>query len=154
MAKGRRASVHPSKTSKPEKPATGTQSSLQTINNDETATLNSSIMSGLSQSGNFFNDFKSFVQEFNAPSSLLKVVDRSSNNQKNGDSHNSNPSEPVSPDLDNNLSNEDFGQNWTHGPCIMTSPNRAAPNVYHLRGFKIDVETMRAFLKAIEANPV
>ena len=33
-------------------------------------------------------------------------------------------------------------------------PNRSSPNVYHLRGFKIDVETMRAFLKAIEANPV
>ena len=125
MAKGRRASIHPGK-SKPdknnnnnnsEKPS-GTQSSLQTINNDETATLNSSIMSGISQSGNFFNDFKSFVHEFNAPSTLLKVIDRS---QKNNTESND---QPTTPDPESKTDkNEDYGQNWTDGPCIITTEN-------------------------------
>jgi len=171
MAKGRRASVHPSKTTKPEKTTTlGAESSLQTINNDETASgLNSSIMSGgISQSGNFFNDFKSFVQEFNAPSSLLKIVDRSEKIQKNNNNNPENASDlnsstpkpfGVELDLENKLGDVVLcsmyaGHNWTDGPCIITTPNRAAPNVYHLRGFKIDVETMRAFLKAVESNPI
>jgi len=172
MAKGRRASVHPSKTTtKPEKTTLGGESSLQTINNDETASgLNSSIMSGgISQSGNFFNDFQSFVQEFNAPSTLLKIVDRSEKNQKNNNNNNSenvgdiNSTTPkpfgVEIDLEDKLGDVVLcsmysGHNWTDGPCIITTPNRAAPNVYHLRGFKIDVETMRAFLKAVESNPI
>ena len=65
MAKGgaRRASVHPNK--KPEKAGSVNHSTDKnnqlSANNDETATLNSSIMSGgLSQTGNFFNDFQSY----------------------------------------------------------------------------------------------
>lgn len=172
MAKGRRASVHPSKTTqKPEKSTLGAaESSLQTINNDETASaLNSSIMSGgISQSGNFFNDFKSYVQEFNAPSTLLKIVDRSEKNQKNNNNNNSENASDlnssikpfgVEVDLEDKLGDVVLcsmysGHNWTDGPCIITTPNRAAPNVYHLRGFKIDIETMRAFLKAVESNPI
>ena len=110
MAKGRRASVHPSKPKNTDKISTVSSLTTDKINiNDETATLTSSIMSGgLTQSGNFFNDFKSFVQEFSAPSYLLKIVDKSSS------------ASTETEVTENNTNNEEYGTTWTSGPCIIT----------------------------------
>merc|ERR1711881_9621 len=125
-------------------------------------TTNSSLnMAGSSvASDNFYSDFQSFVAGYDAPARLLHVLDGMPPVEANTTEPTIPPSSTPAPtDASVTATSEVptepvYGKHYHHGPCIIAAPNRASPSTYYLRGFKIDGPTMRAFLKAVEANPV
>jgi len=98
----------------------------------DTTVTATSLTSGMSTSntGNFCNDFQSFIREFEAPARLLKIVAPVPVGEEEPESLKYNP----------------------NGPFLYVTPNKQTPKFYYLRGFKLESQTMRAFLKAIDAN--
>jgi len=93
----------------------------------------------ISQSGNFNNDFRSFVLDLKAPSTLVKIQTYSKPRALTAAS-----------DTRSTTSVADYESNI--GPVIYALPNIVNPRFYQVRGFKIDGLTMKALLQAIYAN--
>jgi len=115
--------------------ANKSSTSLSTPSTKETKKKQMSI----SQSGNFNNDFRSFILDLKAPSTQVKIQAYSK-------------SRALTAASDTRSINSVTEYESNVGPVIYALPNIVNPRFYQVRGFKIDGLTMKALLQAIHAN--
>jgi len=118
----------------------------------------SSLNMSSTQTGNFYADFQALVKEYDAPATLLNILDGMPPSEPASTPAAATPGPGATADgstVADMVENDEivYGKHFQKGPCIITVPNRNTPSTYYLRGFKIDGPTMKAFVKAVEANP-